>query len=441
MISPADVGDPSLLDTLTFRAGYNTSLVIAGTTLLGCAAGVVGVFALLRKRAMMADALSHATLPGIAAAFLAASWLGVEGKSLPLLLVGAIATGVLGVVSVQLMLRHSRLHEDAAIGIVLSVFFGLGVVGLSFIQQNRPAGSAGLTAFIYGQAATMRPGDVWLMAGIALLGVVATVCFLKEFGLVAFDDGFARVTGWPVTAIDLVMMAMVVLVTVAGIQAVGLIMVVALLVIPPVAARFWTDRLWLLVVVAGGVGALSGFGGSVVSSMLPRKPAGAVIVLTAGGVFVLSMLLAPTRGVVATGVRRLRLRLRIASDHLLEAAFEHGTRTLPIAEVASLARLQGWSGPFRWLLLSRLRLAGLIVSRSGGGVAVSEAGHERGARVSRNHALWEQYLVSYADVAPSHVDWSVDQVEHVLSDELVRRLEGRLRERGVPIPDAPEPTR
>ncbi len=429
--------DPSLIETLTLRAGHNTSLVIAGTTLLGFASGVVGVFALLRKRALVADALSHATLPGIAGAFLAAGWLGIDRGSLPLLLAGAVVTGVIGVVCIQLMLRHTRLKEDAAIGIVLSVFFGLGVVGLSVIQSSSPAGSAGLKAFLYGQAATMLPSDVWLMAGVALVGAVATVCLLKEFALVCFDSGFARVTGWPVGVIDLLMMAMVVLVTVAGIRAVGLIMVVALLIIPPVAARFWTHRLWLLVVIAGGMGALSGYGGSVVSAMLPRKPAGAVIVLSAGAVFAFSMLAAPSRGLVAAAVRRLRLRLRIEGDHVLEAAFERGGTPMTPADVASLTRLRGWSAPFRWLLLARLRLAGLIASVPGGGISATSAGLARGERVSRNHALWELYLVSYADIAPSHVDWSVDQVEHVLSDELVARLEQRLGERGVTPAGAP----
>ncbi|MEL7483641.1 MAG: iron chelate uptake ABC transporter family permease subunit [Planctomycetota bacterium] len=432
--------DPSLLETMTFRAGYNTSLVVAGTSLLGFAAGVVGVFALLRKRALVADALSHATLPGIAAAFLAASWLGNDGKPLPMLLGGAIVTGVMGIVCIQFMLRHTRLNEDAAIGIVLSVFFGLGIVGLSFIQANQPAGSAGLKAFLYGQAATMQPGDVWLMAGVALAGVAATACLLKEFGLVCFDDGFARVTGWPVSVIDLLMMAMVVLVTVAGIRAVGLIMVVALLIIPPVAARFWTDRLWLLAVIAGGVGAASGYGGSVASAMLPRLPAGAVIVLAAGGVFVISMLAAPTHGVVAASIRRIGLRLRVASDHVLEAAFEGERADIAYGEIASLGRLRGWSPVFRRLLMARLRLGGLLERGTGRAVRVTQAGLDRGARVSRNHALWEQYLVSYADVAPSHVDWSVDQVEHVLSEELVSRLEARLRARGIETAVQPHAT-
>ncbi|MEL6796682.1 MAG: metal ABC transporter permease [Planctomycetota bacterium] len=426
-MSSAVVGDPSLVEVLTFRGGYNTSLVIGGTALLGFAAGVVGVFALLRKRALVADAISHATLPGITAAFLATTWLGFDRAALPVLLVGAVVTGTLGVVCIQLILRHTRLREDAAIGIVLSVFFGVGVVGLTYIQANTPAGSAGLTAFLYGQAATMQPGDVRLMAGVALLSVIATAGLLKELCLVSFDEGFGRVTGWPVTAIDLLMMALIVLVTVAGIQAVGLIMVVALLIIPPVAARFWTDRLWLLVLIAGGAGAMSGYAGAVVSAMSPGKPAGAVIVLTAGGVFVLSMLVAPARGVLATFVRRLRLRLRIASDHLLEAVHDRGGEPMERGSIAALARLRGWSPVLRVILMRRLRAAGLI-EVGGGAVRVTPAGAERGAQVSRNHALWEQYLVSYADIAPSHVDWSVDQVEHVLSPELVRELERRLAE-------------
>jgi manganese/zinc/iron transport system permease protein len=438
--SIVDVTDelPSLgqiVETMTFRAGFNTNMVIAGATLLGLAAGIIGVFALLRKRSLMTDALSHATLPGIALAFLVAGWLGFEGRSLPILLFGATVTGVIGVVCIQAILRFSRLREDAAIGIVLSVFFGAGIVGLSYIQANAAAGSAGLSTFIYGQAATMQPPDVALMGVIALAGIAATLLFLKEFALVCFNDTFAKVDGWPVSVIDLVMMGLVVVVTVAGLQAVGLILVVAMLIIPAVAARFWTDRLWLLVLIAGLIGASSGYLGSVVSALLPRKPAGAVIVLSSGAIFAVSLIVAPARGLVATTVRRLRLRLRIAGDHLLERAHELATATLEPDEIDRLSTLRGWSPVFRSLVLASLRRSGLIARGGGGSVTVSRPGLDRGARVARNHALWEQYLVAYADVAPSHVDWSVDQVEHVLSDQLVGDLERQLAARGVSIPD------
>jgi len=425
-----------LLDVLTFRAGFNTSLVVAGTALLGLAAGVVGVFALLRQRALMADALSHATLPGIAIAFLAAGALGAQGRTLPVLLIGGAISGVLGVVCVQAMLRHTRLREDAAIGIVLSVFFGVGIVALSYIQAHAPAGSAGLTRFIYGQAATMQPSDVRLMGTIAAIAILCTLLLLKEFALVCFNDAFAKVDGWPISFIDLAMMALVVLVTVAGLQAVGLILVVALLIIPPVAARFWTDRLWALVLLAGGLGALSGYLGSVLSALLPRQPAGAVIVLTAGAIFAVSMIFAPARGVLASSIRRLRLRLRIAGEHLLEAAHDENAVELTPDRIGRVARLRGWSSPFRILVLASLRRQGLTRTAPSG-LVLTAPGVDRGAQVSRKHALWAQYLISYADVAPSHVDWSVDQVEHVLSPALVAELESKLASRGITVPPPP----
>jgi len=427
------------IETMAFRGGYNTNTVIAGTTLLGLAAGVVGAFALLRKRSMMSDALSHATLPGIGLAFLAAGALGFSGRSLGVLLLGAAITGVLGVLCVQGILRWTRLREDAAIGIVLSVFFGAGVVVLSAIQKNAPAGAAGLDKFIYGQTAAMRVSDAVLMGAIALVAVAAAGLMLKEFALVCFNDAFARTDGWAVTLIDLLMMGLVVLVTVAGLQAVGLILVVAMLIIPAAAARFWTDRLRVLVLVSGLIGALSGYLGSVTSSMLPRKPAGAVIVLVAGGVFLMSMLAAPRRGVIAVAWRRWIVRVRMAGDHVLEAGYENLRAGRPAArlsaeELGSLARERGSPAWFRTIVRRWLKSQGMVWSADGG-LVLSERGIERGRTVWRNHALWEQYLISCADIAPSHVDWAVDRVEHVLDAPMIGRLEAALRDRGVALPD------
>lgn len=422
-----DVNPAEVIETLTLRAGFNTNMVILGTTLLGLAAGVVGVFALLRKRAMVADALSHATLPGLAVAFLFATLAGYQGRSLPILLLGAAISATLGVLAIQTILRYSKLNEDAAIGIVLSVSFGVGIVGFSYIQANAPAGAGGLNGFIYGQAATLQTNDVILMGSIALAAVLAATLLLKEFALVCFNDAFAKVNGWPVSKIDLFMMALVIAVTVAGIQAVGLILVIALLIIPPVTARFWTERLSLLIATAGAIGALSGYLGASISALAPRKPAGAVIVLTAGVIFALSMLLAPRRGVLATLVRRLRTRLTIAADHLLEHAHVLNTPSLTKEQLQRLASTRNWSPTFKQLLLTWLsRTPYTERACDGAAVSVTKLGLNRGATVARNHALWEQYLISYADIAPSHVDWSVDQVEHVLTPELIEELETKL---------------
>ncbi|MEZ6234193.1 MAG: iron chelate uptake ABC transporter family permease subunit [Phycisphaerales bacterium] len=445
---------PDILDTLALNVESNTFNVMLGATLLGLAAGVVGAFALLRKRSLVADALSHAALPGVCLAFLAAAALGMQGRSLPILLLGATTTGVLGVLCIHAIVRFTRLREDAAIGIVLSVFFGAGVVALTYIQKNA-AGAAGLNGFIYGQAAAIGRADTILLGAIALAAVLAALLLLKEFTLVCFNDAFARVDGWPVAIIDMAMMALVVAVTVAGMQAVGLILVVALLIIPPVGARFWTQRLWLMVLLAGLIGAICGYLGSAASALFPRQPVGAVIVLVSGAIFTISMLAAPSRGVIATSLRQLRLRLRVAGDHILEAAFEqardatppapppgsqsvtpHATLTRP--DIDRLARLRSWPPGFRTLVIQFLARSRLITpTRST--ITPTPAGLARGARVSRNHLLWEQYLISHADIAPSHVDWSVDQVEHVLSEDLVASLEAALRRRGIMVPNA-QPT-
>lgn len=403
----------SELHLVAVGRAHNTSYVILGAALLGVAGGLVGCFALLRKRSLMADALSHATLPGLVAAFLIADAMGGEARSIMLLLVGAAATGVLGVVCVHWIVRHSRLREDAAIGIVLSVFFGVGIVLLGLASQTARTPAAGLNHFIYGQTAAMTRPDALTMLAITIVVAVVCLAIVKELRLVCFNDAFAAVAGYPVGRIDLTLMGLIVLVTVAGLQAVGIILVVAMLVIPPAAARFWTSRLGLMLAISAGLGGASAYLGATLSALSPRSPAGSVIVLTAGSLFAVSMLAAPARGILPGAWRRVRQRMRFASDHVLEyfwIAASGGDERRP--EI----------GP---VLLAWMRMSGLV-RRQGGTLAATEEGLERGRRVARNHRLWARYLVLYADVAPSHVDWSVDQVEHILSPELVAELEASL---------------
>ncbi len=210
-----------LFELATFQGGFNATIVTVGTTMLGVAAGVIGVFALLRRRALVADALSHATLPGIAIAFIVSIALGGDGRSLPVLLFGAATSGVIGILAIQSIGRWTRLREDAAIAIVLSVFFGVGIVALSWIQANEPSSSAGLGHFIYGRTASMLPRDAWTMVLLAIVVVTLTAMLRREFGLTCFDRSFALANGVPTGLVDIAMLGLVVLVTVAGLQAVG----------------------------------------------------------------------------------------------------------------------------------------------------------------------------------------------------------------------------
>jgi manganese/zinc/iron transport system permease protein len=408
--------------------GFNTLVVVVGTMLLGIAAGIVGVFALLRKRSLTADAMAHATLPGIGLAFIVATALGAQGRTLPVLLAGAVITGVVGMWCIHWLVRRTRVREDAAIAIVLSVFFGAGVVVLSVVQGMRTGNAAGVHAFIYGQTAAMRLGDAALLAGLALGSALVAGLVMKELTVVCFDDAFARVDGWPVGVLDGVMTALIVVVTVAGLQSVGLILVVAMVVIPAAAARFWTDRAGAMVVVAGALGGLSGLGGSIVSASMPRAPAGAVIVLVAGAVFLVSMVCAPRRGAGAMVVRRVRHEARLASEHVLEAAHAHHGGAMTRGALAEVARERGWPAWMPRIVAALLRARGEADRAGEGGLTLTERGRASGARVARNHRLWERYLIRHADIAPGHVDWTVDQVEHVLGADMVRELEDAIRD-------------
>lgn len=434
-------------EVVTLR-NWNTRIVVASTTLLGITAGIVGTFLLLRRRSLMGDALSHATLPGIGLAFLVMVMLGGEGKSLPGLLAGATATGLLGVLLVLAIRNTTLLKDDAAMGIVLSVFFGVGVVILAMVQGMPQASAAGLESFIYGSAASIVKSDFWLIAGVtAPVAVVSLICFTGLTAL-CFDEDFAASLGWPTLLLDVLMLGLVTAVTVVGLQAVGLILIIALLITPAAAARFWTNVLPLMLLIAAIIGGVSGMLGSMLSALLPRLPAGAVIVLVAAAVFLVSMFLGPAGGVVPRVLRQSRLRRKVGRQHLLRAVYEilevgqpdtaQPVRNLPISYEALKAH-RTWTPHYLASLLRNARAEDHVEEAGQGKVCLSEAGFGEGARVTRNHRLWELYLIRYADIAPSHVDRDADLVEHVLGAEVVRQLEAELQPRGSSLEVPPSP--
>jgi manganese/zinc/iron transport system permease protein len=428
---------------------HNTRVVLLGATLLGISAGVVGAFLLLRKRALIGDVASHATLPGIGLAFLVMSQSGGSGKYLPGLLAGAAAAALAGVGAVLFIRNSTRLKEDAALGIVLSVFFGLGISILGVIQKTHLGHAAGLESFIYGKAASMLARDAWLMGACAAGVLLATALLFKELSLLCFDESFAQALGWPVRRLDMALMALVVGVTVIGLQAVGLILVIALLIIPPVAARFWTNNLRLMVFTAAGVGAISGFLGAGLSALVPRLPAGAIMVTVAGLIFLVSMVLGPAQGVLYRMIEHVRVNRKTVRHHLLRALYEWaesngGTGALdPTGGISAPALLaaRSWSERILRGAVNWGRKKGFVERRPGGLLALTGRGLGEARRVVRNHRLWEMYLITYADIAPSHVDRDADEIEHVLGRDLVDQLEGLLAaSASLPgVPPSPHP--
>jgi manganese/zinc/iron transport system permease protein len=432
--------------------GSITTNIMLGTALLGATAGVIGTFAVLRRRALVGDMLSHAALPGICLAFLVMNDRNRFGLS-----VGALVTGLLGIALVAVITRWTRTKEDAAIGIVLSTFFGAGMVLLSKIQQSQSGNQAGLSTYLFGETAGISRGDIQLIAGMAVFCLIIVMLLFKEFELLSFDSDFATSQGWPMLTLDLLMMGTLAIVTIVGLPICGVILMAALIILPGAGARFWTNRLSPLLVIAGVFGGASGMIGTFLASPLPERwlgreflntsvlPPGPLIVLSAAAIFLFSLLFAPRRGVVAENIAEVRLRVRISREHLLRALYELSEPQLPrrpaIEETKLLAQ-RHWS---KWLLdwwLWRFRAKGLI-ERDGEAARLTPAGLSAAANVTRTHRLWELFLVESAGIPADHVDRDADDVEHMLPAPLIRQLEARLAASGrmpvVPqmVPESP----
>lgn len=408
--------------------GHNTQVVMLGVMLLGAASALVGTFTLLRRRALLSDALSHATLPGIALAWLVLTFAGLPAKNLPALLTGAMVTALAGVFAVNWIKRHTRVSSDAAIGIVLASFYGFGVVLLSYIQQINTGSPAGLELFIIGQAATMTAPDARLIASISLLCLGVSVLLFKELKLLCFDSEFMQGAGWPVHRVDLALSALTVLVVVVGLQVVGLVLSIALLIIPPVTARFWSDRMSVNAVISVSIGAISCLLGALWSAFADNLPTGATIIVIAGAMFVFSLLLSP-RGLIAQFWRQRRQQLdwQILLVLIDAGGNNHaGQGRVPIGGSASESGGEPVpdSPGAAWRKLHQAGLAEVVE----GGYRLTEAGRQSASERHQNLALWRQAsLMGIVGETGRQVRWGLDDITKALGSaelaQVTRALE------------------
>lgn len=295
-----------LLNTLLLQGGYNTNLVIFGSVLLGLCAGVIGSYMLLRKRALVSDAVSHATLPGLCIGFLVSLWLGLDhGRFLPLLLLGALLFGALGALCIQVVKQHTRLTEDTAIAAVLSVFYGLGIVLLSVIQNMDTGARAGLDSFLLGQIATLRTDEAMFIGGCAVITIFISLIFRKELMLLCFDQDYLVARGYSIFKLDLLMSALMLAVVCLGLKTVGLILIIALLIIPPASASLWTNKSHAMISISALFGAISCSLGTAISAVIPNMPTGGLVVLIAAALFFLSLIASPQKGLLGKYIPRV----------------------------------------------------------------------------------------------------------------------------------------
>ncbi len=316
------------MNPLDIFTDYTLRTVSLGAALLGIVSGGLGSFALLRKQSLMGDAMSHAALPGIALAFL------FTGSKAPLvLLLGAAIAGWLGTWFVMQVIRKTRVSQDSAMGIVLSVFFGLGLVLLTFIQKLPTASQAGLDKFLFGQAATLMEKDVITMAVLGLPALLLMGVFWKELKLLSFDREYGDTLGFAMQKMDLLLTAMLVVAIVIGLQTVGVVLMSAMVVAPAAAARQWTDRMGGMVVLASLFGAISGVSGAVLSATMENLPTGPTIVVVLSVVVFGSMIFAPRRGLLFNYVRSRRnsqrLQVRAVLEDLYMLSLQHAGEKRP----------------------------------------------------------------------------------------------------------------
>ncbi|WP_170410671.1 metal ABC transporter permease [Ruegeria arenilitoris] len=389
-----------LWDALSLQLGYNATLVAIGATLLGVSAGVTGTFLFLRKRALVSDAISHATLPGVCLAFMVLVAFGGDGRNLIGLLAGSAISAWIGLLCMNWLTRRTRLAEDAAIGAVLSVFFGFGIVLLTVIQTMGVGRQAGLEGFLLGSTAGMLWADALIIAIGGAATLVLVMIIRRPMTMVAFDPEYAAARGLPVHRIDLAMMGLVMAVTVVGLKIVGLILIVALLIIPPVTARFWTDRSDRVVLLAGLAGGLAGYLGAALSASAPNLPTGPIIVLVSFGFFALSLLFAPVRGVLAAVLQHLRFQRRV---HIRQG-------------LLALAQGQKIYEPLTLRLLKRAGLA------RADGVA-TEAGKARAAKALRDEKRWEFVRADQAHEATAALYDGLRDIETVLTRDQIADID------------------
>ncbi len=317
---------PDVLHDLVFD--YTLRTVALGAAVIGIVAGALGAVAVLRRQSLVGDAMSHAALPGIAIAYL------ITGeKSNVVLLTGAALAGWLATLAVLGIVRTSRVKFDGALGLVLSVFFGFGLMLLTYIQRQPDASQAGLDKFLFGQAATMIQSEVQNMAIVGAAALLVLFLLWKSFKLLSFDSDFAATIGYPVRILDVLLTTLIVVAIVLGLQAVGVVLMSAMIVAPAAAARQWTNRLGVMVLLSALFGALAGVSGATISSTQTQLPTGPVIVVCVSAIVLFSLCFAPNRGLLWAWFARRRKREELM--RALEAAdAAHGGRRLMPGEVS-----------------------------------------------------------------------------------------------------------
>tara|TARA_R110000868_G_scaffold226734_3_gene479413 strand:+ start:1369 stop:2664 length:1296 start_codon:yes stop_codon:yes gene_type:complete len=401
----------------------NVRFVVIGTMILGATAAMVGTFSFLRKRALIGDAIAHAILPGVCLSFM------VSGEKNPLgLIIGAMLTGWLSLFLIDAISRTSKLKNDAAIGIVLSVFFGVGILLLTSIQQSGNAAQAGLDHFLFGKAASLTKIDLMIFSGIGLFLILVVVLLYKEFKLISFNPDYAKSVGLPVKLLEFILATITVLSVAVGIQAVGVVLMAALLITPAAGARFWTNKLSSMIIIAVILGATSAFFGSYVSYIAPSMPTGPWIVMFLSILTIASIWFAPKTGMLAKFKTRSQNKKKMLLENILKVFYHLGEKEEDFKVPRTFEDLKKTRNLTPSELnkgLSQLKKKNMV-RKSLDTWMITKTGLFEARRIIKLHRLWEMYLNQRLKLEPDHVHNDAEAIEHIITPEIERLLEKEL---------------
>jgi len=408
--------------------------------------GLLGNFLVLRKQSLMGDAISHAVLPGLVIAFLITT-----SRSPWVMFIGAAIAGGVTVVLIELVKKLGRVEPGAAMGVVFSVLFAMGVL----LIEKAAARHVDLDAdcVLYGQLETLAefglpdtfsglmawstielvPRQVWMLAVMFVLALLFVGLLFKELRIAAFDPGISTTQGVHAGVMHYALMLFVAAATVAAFEAVGSILVIAMLICPAATARLMTDRLGTQVLcsllVALACGLLGYFGATIIPALFEADSVNAAgsMTIVAGMMVGLAAMFSPSHGVIARRVRRRGLARETALDDLLTSLLRLREIGRTPANVGALESRPGMPGIGKTVSLATRR--GLIDLRDTA-LSLTEPGLQRATAVLRKHRRWETYLVEDAGQRADHVHDTAEQFEHT---DLEPQIDATVDPQGKPI--------
>lgn len=410
----------SIIQDFIFLQDQTVASVVLGSVLISSIIAGVGCFSFLQKKSLIGDSIAHATLPGVCVAFLL-----FHEKDPWIMLIGAFISAAISLHIVNVLLAHTKLKADAAIAIVLSVFFAIGLMLLSLVRKTGMSAQSGLDHFLFGKAASMVQKDIYFFAILAILVTLYVIISFNKLKVFVFDKDYAFSRGMNVSLVSIGLSLVTVMVISAGISTVGVVMVAALLITPAAAARYWTHNLIWMVILATMIGLISGWLGALISFVLPSMPTGPWIIVVSSLIAFISFILGKEKGWLKLYLNQRQYSQKVNVENVLKIFFHIGEPESSFFEWREKGDLISRRFiPEKVLKKSLSQLVGEgLVLNAEGKYRLTEKGYEQSVQIVRLHRLWELYLTQKMNIAEDHVHEDAEAIEHILTPEIQAELE------------------